>query len=68
MHYFLIFLALLAAVAGIFMLTEATLGIGVIAMACFLGILARITQAGSHQNELKRELKSIRQPSTSNHD
>jgi hypothetical protein len=41
----LIVLAVLAAVAGLLQLSQATLGVGLIAMGCFFGILARIEQA-----------------------
>jgi hypothetical protein len=34
---------------GLFTLTQATLGVGLLAMACFLGILARISQAATTQ-------------------
>jgi hypothetical protein len=44
---FLLVLAVLAAVAGLLQLSQATLGVGLIAMGCFFGILARIEQARS---------------------
>ena len=48
----LILLGLLALVFGFFQLSEATLGVGGIAIACFLGILARLAQAARHHEEL----------------
>ncbi len=52
----LIILALLGAAVGIFTLTQATTGVGFLAVACFLGILARIAQASAHQTEIKKLL------------
>ena len=52
----LVVLALIAAAAGAFMLTQATTGAGLIALACFLGILARLAQARGHHTQLKRLL------------
>ena len=43
----LIFSTLLA-VCGMMMLSEATMGIGVVAFAIWLGVMARISQAGDH--------------------
>lgn len=34
------------------MLSEATLGVGVIALALVLGVLARMVQASAHQSEI----------------
>jgi hypothetical protein len=44
----LVILAVLAALFGLFSLSEATTGVGIIAFACFLGILARLAQASAH--------------------
>ena len=58
----LILLAILLAGAGIFSISQATLGVGLLAVACFLGILARIAQAAKHQEKtevLLEELKNI---------
>ncbi len=52
----LILLGLLALVFGFFQLSEATLGVGGIAIACFLGILARLAQAARHQDELLSQI------------
>ena len=38
-------LSALMSIAGLFALSEATLGVGLICGACYLGIIARIVQA-----------------------
>ncbi len=38
-------LSIIAFLVGIFAITEATMGVGAVAAACYFGILARITQA-----------------------
>ena len=50
----LILLALIAAGAGTLFLSEATTGVGILAISCFLGILARIAQADAQHKELKK--------------
>ena len=52
MHGILLVLGLLAAGYGAMSLSEATLGVGFIAIACFLGIAARLAQAEAHQRAL----------------
>lgn len=47
--------------AGVFQMTNATLGVGLICSACFLGIMARIDQADKHQEKLVENLKNIQQ-------
>lgn len=59
MIIFLIVLGLLAVVVGSNMLTQATLGVGVICGACFLLILARIAQAHEQHKDLLKRLDSI---------
>ena len=49
MTTFLVLLALGAAVVSAFFLTPATFGVGAIAFACLLAILARIAQAAQHR-------------------
>jgi hypothetical protein len=49
----LVILAILALVIGFFTLSQATMGVGILAAACLFGILARIAQAAQHQTELK---------------
>lgn len=53
----LIVLGLLAAVLGSLLLSEATMGVGVIGLACFLGILGRIAQASGQHAGITRLLK-----------
>ena len=38
--------------AGVFYLTEATMGVGFVALGCYFGILARIAQASSHAEKI----------------
>ena len=47
----LLLLAMLAAAVGAFMLSEATMGVGIIGLALFLSVLARIVQAQHHHDE-----------------
>jgi hypothetical protein len=54
----LIILAVLTLVVGALFLTQATLGIGFIAIACLLAILARIAQAASYQAEARERRKT----------
>lgn len=44
--------ALLAAVFGVFLLNEVTLGLGLIALACLIGILARLIQASQQHRAM----------------
>lgn len=53
----LIVLGLLAAALGGLLLSEATMGVGIIGLACFLGILGRIAQASAQHAETMRLLK-----------
>jgi predicted branched-subunit amino acid permease len=48
MTTFLVIIAILAAIIGAVSLSPATSGVGIICIACFLGILARLTQASDH--------------------
>lgn len=43
----LIALGILFALAGLFTASQATLGVALIGLACFLGIMARIAQASA---------------------
>ena len=44
----LVVIAILAVAIGVLSLSQATMGVGVIAIGCFIGILARIAQASEH--------------------
>lgn len=57
MPTFLIALAVVAAFVGLMLMSNATSGVGVIAFACFLLILARITQATEHHNAAMKAQK-----------
>lgn len=50
-------LAILTGFVGLFFLTEATTGVGIIGLACLFGILARLSQAGKQHKELKGMLE-----------
>lgn len=55
MYVLLAALGLLAAIAGAAMLTQATLGVGVIALGIFLVALARVIQAERHQAQIMKK-------------
>jgi hypothetical protein len=57
MHIVLIVIAILTAIAGTLMLTQATMGVGVIAFGIFLAALARVVQAERHQSQLLNRLE-----------
>jgi hypothetical protein len=52
----LLVLALLGGIAGFMFLSEATTGVGIIAFACLIGILARVAQAAEQHKELLAKL------------
>ena len=56
----LIILSLLALVAGVLSLSNATLGVGLIGVACYIGILARLLQAATYQNRQMGTLMETR--------
>src|SRR5688572_28978235 len=56
--FFLVVVALLAVLWGLLTLTQATQGVGAIAIACFLVILARLAQAGDHHRAIRDVLTS----------
>jgi uncharacterized membrane protein YiaA len=53
MEIVLLVIAFIVLIIGFFNLTNATLGVGICAIACFFAILARLAQASSHHKELK---------------
>jgi hypothetical protein len=55
----MLFLGLIVVVVGMAMLSQATMGVGVIAIGCFLGICARIVQAGGHQRKTERLIEDL---------
>lgn len=55
-HQLLVVVAVIVAVAGASVLTPATQGVGVVCLACLVAILARIKQAGAHQEELLKRM------------
>lgn len=52
----LVALAAALGVVGVTMLSEATLGVGVVALGCLCGILARIAQAAQQHKALMETL------------
>ena len=48
--------AAVAAVAAVFTISQATLGVGLVCLACFLAILGRIWQAAKNHKELMEKL------------
>ena len=56
----LVVLARLGALVGFVFASQATMGVAILAAACLLAILARIAQASSHHDELKRMLREQR--------
>lgn len=56
MHYILtvvlLIIGVIVAIFGYYSLTQATQGVGLIGLACFIGILARIAQSANHQGEI----------------
>jgi hypothetical protein len=54
MTILLVLLAILIALGAGFNLTQATLGVGLMALACLVAILARLAQAAAQHAELKR--------------
>jgi uncharacterized paraquat-inducible protein A len=56
MIVFLLVVGTIAVLGGVVMLSNATMGVGVVAFGCFMGICARIAQASQHQKELLRAM------------
>ena len=52
MSAILMILGILAVVVGALSLSQATMGVGIIAIGCFLAILARLAQAEVHHRAL----------------
>ena len=59
MAAFLVVLAVLAGLIGSVLLSQATLGVGIIGGACLLGILARICQADKDNRLLRDEMADL---------
>lgn len=59
MHIVLAILALLGGTLGIFSLTTATFGVGLLAGACLLAVVARMIQAHHHHVESRRHLERL---------
>jgi hypothetical protein len=56
----LIILAIVAVGIGFLELSQATMGVGILAIGCLMGILARIAQASAHHKELTEKLEALR--------
>ncbi len=61
MSIILVFLSIISAVGGFFSLSQATMGVGILAVSCLLAILARIAQADAHHKELVKMVAAISQ-------
>ena len=59
MFELLIAAALVVALAGVALLSQATTGVGLIAIACLLGILARIAQAAYYRKADSKHSASV---------
>lgn len=55
----LILIGIAVALIGAFTLTQATQGVGLLAIACFLAILARMSQAAGHQAQLSNSVPRV---------
>ena len=60
MYLILLTLGAIAAAVGALLLSNATQGVGIIAVGCFLGIAARIVQASTY--EKRRERGHVERP------
>ena len=56
-HWILLIVGSLALLAGVGSLSGATEGVGLIAVACFLGIMARIAQGEWHEKKARRDMR-----------
>ena len=59
MDFLLIVLSLLAFAGGFFFLSEATMGVGIIAIAGVLAVYSRLVQANIHHKEIKLLLGEV---------
>ena len=59
MAIILVILALISGVIGFFSISQATTGVGFLAAACLLAILARISQADKHHKEVIEQQNAI---------
>jgi hypothetical protein len=60
MFVILLIVAIGTTAIGCMMLSQATLGVGIVGSGCFLAILARMAQAQSHHQALMDRLASLR--------
>lgn len=56
----LVIVAILLTLVGLTQVNQATLGVGVMALACLCGILARVAQAKSQQTALLKALAELK--------
>ncbi len=57
MTLFLLIIAVCVGGLGLLFLTGATAGVGIIGLACLIGIVARLIQADSHHHKLMKHLQ-----------
>lgn len=61
MYWALVVFGALIAIVGTLMLSQATMGVGVVALGCFLGIVARIMQAEAHAKAAQKREAAVEQ-------
>jgi hypothetical protein len=61
MRSLLIVLAFILLLVSVLFINEATLGVGLIGAACFLGIIVRILQAAEHHAQLLDALAKMQE-------
>jgi hypothetical protein len=54
MYWLVFLLGAFAVVGGALSLSQATTGVGIVAIGCFLGIAARVVQAEAHEKHRRR--------------
>jgi len=68
MYILFLVLSFLAIMAGCVLLTQATLGVGIICLAIWCAIIARLSQAQSHHAALHHEVNEWRRAAQRRHD
>jgi hypothetical protein len=54
--YILLAIIAFLCLSGVLFLSEATMGVGILATGCLCGVLSRIVQADAHQKKLEKQL------------
>lgn len=58
----LVAISIFALLGAMLTVSKATLGVGLVGLACYLGIMARLVQADIQHNLLRAELKTLAPP------